>query len=368
MSGNPVLAVGRFSNDAERGIREAAAAVGMPAEFVSREAARAVEEAPSAVVLPMGGRGAAETCETLRGQVRLAGVPLLGLTEERKDLEFIELYMLGGDDLVREGSADGLARRLRGLVGASPSSGPRRQASTALVASPDAGWRSVMGRALHAGGYEVRFFQSAEGLVEASMADDVKVVVAAYDLTAEGAVGEAARARDLGSKAAWVVVAPPKKMAAVNAAAASLPRAAVADGYAPPENVLFLANDLIASRGTDKRAAPRLLYGTAVSFRLAGRDADDVGFTYNVSEGGLYVRTLAPLDGGQDVWVDLWPPRSERRVRLAGTVAWRRGFGSQGSTVPPGFGVKIVDGLAGDLAKWQAGCRAFAKTMLGDAA
>ncbi|HEY6460212.1 MAG TPA: hypothetical protein VIY73_08670, partial [Polyangiaceae bacterium] len=73
-----------------------------------------------------------------------------------------------------------------------------------------------------------------------------------------------------------------------------------------------------------------------------------------------------PLDSGADVWVDLWPPRSERRVRLAGKVAWRRGFGAQGSTVPPGFGVKIVDGLAGDLEKWQAGCRAFARTMLGE--
>jgi Tfp pilus assembly protein PilZ len=157
-------------------------------------------------------------------------------------------------------------------------------------------------------------------------------------------------------------------MAAVHAAAADVPRTVVVDGYAPPENVLYRANELVARPGPDQRAAQRLLYGTAVSFRGAGRDEDDIGFSYNVSAGGVYVRTLAPLEPGQEVWLDMWAPRSQRRVRLAGTVAWRRVFGgSEKATVPPGFGVKIVDGLAGDLGRWREGCEAFAKDMFGSA-
>ena len=61
------------------------------------------------------------------------------------------------------------------------------------------------------------------------------------------------------------------------------------------------------------RGTARVLYGTAVAFRPMGRDTDDFGFTYNVSAGGLYVRTLAPPDE-QLVWLELCPPRGERRV------------------------------------------------------
>jgi Tfp pilus assembly protein PilZ len=155
-------------------------------------------------------------------------------------------------------------------------------------------------------------------------------------------------------------------MAATHAAVAALSRVSVADGYAPPENVLFLANELLNQRGVDKRASPRLLYGTAVAFRAAGRDEDEIGFSYNVNAGGVYVRTLAPLDAGQDVWLEMWPPRSERRVRLCGKVAWRRAYGPQErATVPAGFGVQITDGLGGDLDRWRAGYDAFAQSLLG---
>jgi len=57
------------------------------------------------------------------------------------------------------------------------------------------------------------------------------------------------------------------------------------------------------------------------------------------------------------VWLELWAPRSSRRVRLAGKVAWRRHFGpNERATVPPGFGVQVTAGLAGDLERWRDGC------------
>jgi Tfp pilus assembly protein PilZ len=140
----------------------------------------------------------------------------------------------------------------------------------------------------------------------------------------------------------------------------------VADGYAPPENVLFIVNELLAPRNVDQRASPRLLYGTTVAFRPAGREEDEIGFSYNVSAGGVFVRTLAPPDFGQEVWLEMWPPRSERRVRLEGVVAWRRAFGrGAGATVPPGFGVKLTDGLGQDMGRWRSGCEVFAEGLLG---
>jgi Tfp pilus assembly protein PilZ len=321
-------------------------------------------------VCPMSSPEAAETCTQLREQTRFAMVPVFGLAARREDLTFIELFTLGGDDLVPMGAGEALARRLRRLVVSRAPAGPESlggRAGSAIVASPDARWRSVVGRALYAGGYSVRFVMNATELVDESLRVGVKVVVAADDLEPDGAVVAAKRARERGSEAAWIVVSPPKRMAAVHVAVASLGRAAVVDGFAPPENVLFRANELVARPGPDQRASPRLLYGTTVAFRGAGRDEDEVGFSYNVSVGGVYVRTLAPLESGQEVWLDMFAPRSQRRVRLAGTVAWRRAFGVQErATVPPGFGVKILDGLAGDLDRWREGCESFARNLFGE--
>jgi CheY-like chemotaxis protein/Tfp pilus assembly protein PilZ len=373
MNQSSLLAVGRFPDEVARSIEEAATSVGLTARFIphSDDVLGGSGADPAAVILPMNTPGAAETCTQLRHQTRFASVPVLGVTPQRQDMAFIDLFALGGDDLVGHRAAEALARRLRPLAARTPAPPTSRVgvAGVALVASADARWRSVVGRGLHAGGYSVRFVTEVAELIDESLAENVAVVVVADDVSPEGAVVAAASARARGSKAAWIVVSPPKRMAAAHAAVADLPRTAVVDGYAPPENVLFRANELVARSGPDQRAAQRLLYGTAVSFRGAGRDEDDIGFSYNVSAGGVYIRTLAPLEPGQEVWLDMWAPRSERRVRLAGIVAWRRVFGgSEKATVPPGFGVKIVDGLAGDLDRWREGCDAFAKNLFGSAA
>jgi hypothetical protein len=99
---------------------------------------------------------------------------------------------------------------------------------------------------------------------------------------------------------------------------------AAVDGFAAPENVLFASNELRAG-AVNNRKTPRLLYGTTVAFRGAGRERDDLGFTYNVSCGGIYVRTLAPPDD-DETWIELRPPRSDRLVRLVAKIAWRRRF------------------------------------------
>lgn len=223
-----------------------------------------------------------------------------------------------------------------------------------------------MGRALYNGGFAVRFVASEPDLIGECPGESVKLVVAAEELAPRGIAATIGQARERGAKAAWVVVAPPKRMAPVMASLAGVSGVSVADGFAPPENVIFMGNELLARRGIDQRESPRLLYGTTVSFRQAGRDEDELGFSYNISAGGVYVRSLAAPEAGQDVWLEMWPPRSERRVRLAGTVAWKRAFGAhERATVPAGFGVKLTDGLKGDLDRWRAGYEAFSEVLLG---
>jgi Tfp pilus assembly protein PilZ len=364
-----LILVGPFRDDARRCVHEAALSVGVATVFVNRcedapEALAAIAE-PLAVVLPMDAEGGGHTFAYIRGQARLAQLPILGVADQRDDLAFTELFSWGGDDLLALGSPPSLARRLRPLV-ARPAARREPKRECALVAGADARWRSVMGRALYQGGFSVRFVAGSDDLAQECIAEGVRVVVLADDLGADGAEGALRSARARGSQAAWIVVSPPKRMAALHAAIAPLGPVSVADGFAPPENVLFLVNELLSRRGVDQRASARVLYGTVVAFRAAGREQDEIGFSYNVSAGGVYVRTLAPLDAGQELWLEMWGPRSERRVRLAGTVAWKRAFGpSDGATVPAGFGVKITEGLAGDLDRWRAGYETFIETILG---
>jgi hypothetical protein len=111
---------------------------------------------------------------------------------------------------------------------------------------------------------------------------------------------------------------------------------------------------------------PKRIAASVAAFRAAGREEDEIGFSYNISGGGLYVRSLAPLDQGQEVWLEMFAPRAERHLRLAGTVAWKRPFASgERATVPAGFGIKIIAGLAEDLERWTAGYDAFAESLLG---
>ena len=362
----PLVAAG-LREAAARSVQEAAAAIGAPFAHSPRcdEVGAVLDDVtPLAIVLPLGADGAAKAFEQIRRQARFAPVPIFGVVDAINDLTFTELFVWGGDDLVQLSTEQSLLRRLRALrapVGRPAAAAEATSRPCAVVAGADSAWRTILGRSLSNGGFSIRFAMTAEGLVNECVAEGVRVAVVADDLGPSGPLAALVEARARGSNAGYVLVAPPKRIAHATRAMKEMGRASVADGFAPPENVLFLVNELLAPRGVDKRASPRLLYGTSIEFRAAGRDEGEIGFSYNVSAGGLFVRTLAPLDPGQEVWLEMWAPRSERRVRLAGVVAWRRPFGPNGgATVPAGFGVRIDHGLGGDLERWSAGYHAFA--------
>jgi Tfp pilus assembly protein PilZ/CheY-like chemotaxis protein len=341
-------------------VREAARAVGATVLSHAGDAASTLDGDPVAMLVPMLGTGGFERCEQVRSDRRFAAVPLIVIGDARNSLSFGELFQSGGDDIVAPGDAASLARRLRAIcTPASPRAGDaatRTGDEYAVVAGPASRWQTMVARALSNAGVPTHFVTTAAEAIAASVG--AKAVVAAAGLEPSGAHVALAEARAAGSVTPWVIVAEPRRVPETVAAVQSLTRVAVVDSYAPPENALFVANELATSAAADNRSAHRLLYGTSVGFRAAGREEDDdVGFTYNVSDNGLFVRTLAPLAAGDDVWLELWAPRSSRRVRLAGKVAWRRHFGpDESATVPPGFGVHVTEGLAGDLERWRDGC------------
>lgn len=347
-----LLAFGKFPRSGRDTLEAAAAAAAFEVvwpDSLSDALAWLEAHTPGCIVVDAGGREA----QNLSLEVRSAHAraPIIALGASVDDLGFAEVFSWGGDDLVQRAQERGLSTRLRLLprepVEASPSARGR-----VVVADRDRTRRIVLGRVLSNAGYDVSFATSVADLLEGVRQAPTELVIASSEM-----------ARDWtstieGSGARWIITTAPREMSQQRAALKGL-EVAVADAYAPAENILFIANELASGTRHNQRASQRLLYGATVAFREAGRDEDDFGCSYNVSEGGLYVRTLAPLEA-DSVWLELTPPRSERRVRLVGKVVWRRYFGpNDRATVPAGFGVQIVDGASADLKAWRSGYRAF---------
>lgn len=304
-----------------------------------------------AVLVDITTPGASRFCHEARARRALFNVPLLGLTPQLTDLAFSNAFRWGADDVVLLGLSTPVAARLQALPEAPPAPDPAR--GEAVVADADRGRCDVIGRVLANAGYSVRY---ATDLVSARYylaKKGVTLFVVNEELGDPRALIDEARAHD--NPASWVVTAKQRSIETTRNTLLGLENVAVMSAHGPPENVLFALDFLKPAEGATRRAQVRALHGTMVFFRGEGEEEDHCGYTYSVSGNGMYIRTLLPPPTGQ-LWVEVEPPRAARRVRLLGRVAWARTFGQSGAeTAPPGFGVKLVSGLGGDLDLWLAG-------------
>jgi DNA-binding response OmpR family regulator len=359
-----VLAVGSFEPRERSALTEAAteSALEMHIESDPSQAALWLDDNDViALVVDGDTTGSGLFAIERRAESKHAALPVLTWARSVNDLGFAEAFSWGADDVVSRNDPYALLARVRHLPKDVKPAGAATR-GVALVADGDRNRRIVIGRVLRSAGYSVTFAISGDDIERFVATERVELVVTNSALH-ESPVLMLEKLRTAGSQALFIVNCPPRDLKQHRQAFARVERATPTDGYAPAENVLFVSNELSRGFGVDKRTSPRLLFGTTTAFRGAGRDSDDWGYTYNISHHGIYVRTLAPPDEDW-VWLELCPPRSERRVRLVGRVAWRRGL-SKGefATVPPGFGVQIVDGAKMDLETWTDSYHAFADVL-----
>lgn len=230
----------------------------------------------------------------------------------------------------------------------------------AVIEAADQAFRVRMARVFANTLHSLRFAVSAEEAVAESAKDHVSVVVSAAPQNPEAPLSVVmARSREV--DVPWLVGSAPRDQARLRRALEGVERVGVFDTYGAPENALYHANELSRSNGIESRRAMRILYSAVTRFRAAGSDEDDLGLTYNVSTTGLYIRTLAPLPAGTEIWLELRPPRAERPVRLHGRVVWARPFGPRHrAVIPPGMGVHLV-GESPDVALYQTGVGVYAE-------
>lgn len=361
MEARSLLALGKFRREERAALAVAAeqAAFQLHAVDTSDEASSWLSNHDAHAALLESEQSEALAVEA-RSSARHVRLPMLALARSVSDLAFNDAFSWGADDVLPFGEVRPLLTRLRNL--------PREQAEppktgrgNALIAEADRTRRTVVARVLRNAGYAVTFAVTGEDTAQFAERADLALAVVSSELLPDlRPVVE--RARAAGSAANFILCCAPRDLRTVREGLEDLSGVAVVDGYAAPENVLFASNELRAG-GVNNRKSARLLYGTTVAFRGAGRERDELGFTYNVSSSGIYVRTLAPPDD-EEAWVELRPPRSDRLVRLVVKIAWRRRFNhNENATVPPGFGAQIVDGARADLDAWTDGYSTIATAL-----
>jgi hypothetical protein len=290
-------------------------------------------------------------CAALRVQSRFGSLPIISLAPAVSELALVELFCWGGEDVVCWDRNEALSNRLRRLPKAAPAPGVT-EGRTALVAATDRTRRVVLARVLLNAGYAIQFAADPEETEKQVRQNSPRLVVVDTD---DEAFWTRLQALAPTVQSLFVLSTSPRNVRSCAVWASQIPNLALTDSFAPPENVVFLSNELGRSGTFDQRGSRRMLYGTCIAFRPAGRDVDDFGLTYNVSERGLYIRSLAPPVDDL-VWLELTPPRTDRRVRLEAKVRWRRGYGpSTQATAPPGFGLEISDGARVERETWKRG-------------
>ena len=351
-----VIALGNLVGELKSSLEEATKSAGVEL-VLTREPAKALVEleraSAVAVLVDMATLGAEQFCKRARGTERLRGVPIIGMSRTPSELGFARVFAWGADDLVPLGATPALARRLSALAAASPAD--QTSFGQAVVAEGTTQRRALLGRVLVHAGYDVKFAVD-RGSVElyASQAETRIVVISATLGDPRKLIESASKA---GGLATWIVTAEARSVARLASGLAGLERVVVTSTAGSPEDILFLANEIVFGKGSRPREW-RALYGTPVAFRPLGATTDDYGFTYDVSPGGLYVRSLLPCES-EDVEVELRPPERDERVRLLGKVVRRFAFGSGSvASAPPGFGVKVTGPSSPALKLWIEACKA----------
>jgi CheY-like chemotaxis protein len=313
---------------------------------------------PRVVVFDAAIVRAEKLCHKVRSKKSLSAVPLIALTSDTNDTLVERLYSLGADDVMTSTLGPGFVSRLRTLPDrlAQP---PER--GLCIVGDADKERCNVLARVLGNAGYDVKAAHDPVSLAFYTKSRMPRLVVASATLGPPRSFISEARRR--GCTAPWIVTATRRDLVKVAGGLAGLDRVSVVNTAGAPETVLFVSNEMMRGQLPPSRAEERQLYNTLVRFRSAREESDELGFSYNISQNGMFVRTLAVPE--QDVvWLEVRPPRSREWVRLEGRVAWRRPYVPTSAQLgPPGFGVSITGGLTDCLAAWKGNCESFAQSM-----
>jgi uncharacterized protein (TIGR02266 family) len=110
---------------------------------------------------------------------------------------------------------------------------------------------------------------------------------------------------------------------------------------APLENILFRINRILYPEKRELRMSPRVEDNILVRYRIG--ESDFSCYSYNISTGGLFLRTTAPPPENTPLRLVFSLPRNNHLIESEGVVTWRNEYRPDAEmSYPPGIGVKFT--------------------------
>lgn len=319
-------------------------------------------EAPRCVVLDMESPRALQFVAWMRGSYRYCMVPIIGLVTEISSVSFKQAFAAGVDEVVPRQDLKAIIRRAQTVLRAKKMQTPMPQLMRrALIVTPSVLKRQMLGRVLRVAGFTLTFAEThADAAKQLRDAKPDLVVLHSDDHVNGWSFVDEVRSLSQDNLPV-ILVAPPRGQRGARPA-----RAAIIAVDAPAEDLLFTVNELMLTEQKLGRASSRLLFGAVCSYQSPENGEEHFGFTYNVSGGGLYIRTMAPPAAKSHLWLSVTPPFAENPVLLFVEVMWTRSYGANiGGASPVGFGVRIMETHTHptDLANYRDGYLQLAESL-----
>lgn len=294
-------------------------------------------------------------CQRLRMDEAWWDLPVVMITSETRSEVVRRCFIAGADDFalkpLHEESILAKVEAVRHGLGVAA---PKRPAGKRVVLATEKEYfAAMMGRLLSAGGYEVlghKTVEDAFAACEGTPAPDL--VVVDLDLGGKGEGKLARRVR------AVPTLAPLSLIAVAEDAARVVPDpswAAVAtyDVDEELERVVRHVNSALAGSAirADRRGKPRVAFFAVVQFRLYGEKDWLASYGYDLSETGIFVRSLTPLASGKPVEIAFKIEDQGPLLIARGLVVWTNNFGPRTVfSYPYGMGISFSEF---PIADWQ---------------
>ncbi|HZN93865.1 MAG TPA: response regulator [Myxococcales bacterium] len=304
------------------------------------------------VMAPMAGD---ELCAKVKENRALSRIPVIVFTEADSALEVMRSWRAGADDFLTKpvqrgqlvSNLEALSRAGAAEEVASPLHRPGEH-HCLLFVDDSRFFRTVLGGALEHSGFRLLYARNGQEALELAKTHGPVLDAALSDLVMPGMDGvefAAALRRVPGWERKPVLMmsaseATPERVEAAEALTGSK---LLEKRLIPIEAIVSKVSSAVEPQVGQLRAAERVPFFSVVEFRAAGTSELLSGFSYDVSPGGVFVRSLTPLPAGTAVEMRMKLSAKAPVPSCFGQVVWANQYRLRTSfSYPVGMGVRFT--------------------------
>lgn len=300
--------------------------------------------------LHMPGHNGDEWCQKLKAQPTTAGTPIIILTAADSPHEVMRSWRAGADDfLPKPVRLRQLASKLEAVSRAAAveptvrAGGPR-----VMLADDSRFFASLLGASLENCGLQVLYARSGTEALELFEKNASEIDLVITDLVMPGAdglaVARAVRAKAGTSKPIWILSGSTTGRPANDDQILEVTgRPALDKRVLPIEVIVSRVTASLRLENAELRAAERVPFFSVVEFKPA-ESADWLsGFSYDVSTGGIFVRSMTPPSPGTELQLRVKFTFRTSAPSSTGKVVWSNAYRARRVfSYPVGMGIRFT--------------------------